>query len=328
VLDVLEFQERLIICANIMQLQDDGPNWMQFAAWDGEDWHTMGGVFGGLEARKVAIFQDKLYAVGRFFNATNDNTIENSFPVSNVVYYDGQEWHSPLYGVNGDLYDLLVDEENDLLYVAGYCTDASGVTVRNVAAWDGQNWHQVGTNLTGDVYAIEMYRGQLYVGGIHILSQFGTMAYFDGVEWQPVPGDPFNIGSNSAVKELTAYGDHLYASGNFNYINANDPAQGLAKYYLHPDSVQWAVPDNVRQNKKLNFSFYPNPANDFIYFETDIKEKFSIHIADLSGRTVLQTSFDLGNQFQIDIRSLVSGIYCIKLISDNGAQMIGKVMVE
>jgi len=77
---------------------------------------------------------------------------------------------------------------------------------------------------------------------------------------------------------------------------------------------------SVEENQTLSsfFSVYPNPANDFLTLdkvnEINIEK---IELIDLSGRIVM-TSLSNENRSTIDLSSLNSGIYILKVESDNG----------
>ena len=65
-------------------------------------------------------------------------------------------------------------------------------------------------------------------------------------------------------------------------------------------------------------SAYPNPASGTINvsFDTPAKEKYTIKIADLSGKILLQqenNSSEGANSLPIDVSHLAKGIYFLKL---------------
>jgi|GEM_PF-6375544 hypothetical protein len=329
VLDLEIFQNKLVACGSISEIDcNDEIQWMQFGMWDGNQWSTMGGVWGGIEPRKLIHYDNKLFVLGRFESVSLDNSFENSINTQNIAYFDGNAWGEPLNGVNGNLYDAYVDQENNILYVGGFCTLASGIPVANVAAWDGSNWHSVGDNLTGDIYALEMYQGQLYAGGVHVLSEEGTLAYFDGVNWQPVPGQPYNIGSPAYIRDLKVHDGELLAGGEFDYSGSNLNVQGLAKYYLDPDSVHWGIPDYIETLSENIKAVYPNPADDIVTVEFKEVAQHLVIVTDCLGREVMRSSIVNSNLLAIDTSSLGVGNYILSVIEMNSVVSFSKISIR
>lgn len=62
----------------------------------------------------------------------------------------------------------------------------------------------------------------------------------------------------------------------------------------------------------MEFSIYPNPANDFLYI-TDLIEGASVSIFDLNGREVF-TGISTSGQMTVDVSNLIFGIYMIRVV--------------
>jgi hypothetical protein len=78
-------------------------------------------------------------------------------------------------------------------------------------------------------------------------------------------------------------------------------------------------------NKSLRrFSVYPNPATNIIQFEYEGDSKSNFTIADITGRNVMQGTATNGSQ--IDITTLASGIYFVRLIDGDLAYEIQKII--
>ena len=80
---------------------------------------------------------------------------------------------------------------------------------------------------------------------------------------------------------------------------------------------------NESQNQQINFSIYPNPAQDIIHATIQVTKggPANIEIMDASGRIVqrVQTSLQAGtNNINIPIHDLASGVYLIKVSNDKG----------
>jgi len=87
---------------------------------------------------------------------------------------------------------------------------------------------------------------------------------------------------------------------------------------------------NTEFDKKNSFSVYPNPnKGDFTILFSDYLPNFSVDLIDQSGRLVYQKKYD--SQFdleqRINVNNLESGIYFVKVSSDQGS-IIKKIVIE
>jgi len=71
----------------------------------------------------------------------------------------------------------------------------------------------------------------------------------------------------------------------------------------------------LKNEGKHTFSFYPNPTQDFIQLQ-GIDAKAVIDIYSSNGNLLMQSEVDLPNA--IDLSSLQSGLYFLKITSENG----------
>jgi len=77
-------------------------------------------------------------------------------------------------------------------------------------------------------------------------------------------------------------------------------------------SVDKVVADN-------NFSVYPNPATNVVNIKSSVNTSMqTVSITDLNGRTV-KTNTVSGNEAQINISDLASGVYMMNINSDEGS---------
>jgi hypothetical protein len=73
--------------------------------------------------------------------------------------------------------------------------------------------------------------------------------------------------------------------------------------------------NNIAQNN-IEFSIYPNPANDLLYVNyksTNSSEKISYSVIDIYGRTIINHPEPTEGQQTIDISALAEGVYFIRL---------------
>ncbi|MCB0761831.1 MAG: T9SS type A sorting domain-containing protein [Flavobacteriales bacterium] len=303
--DMQFYNNSLIVCGMMDEVDcNDSLAWYGLGQWTGDSWNPIGGVW-GYQPEALVEFDGLLYVVGDFTTFSLDNTYVNVINVNNIASWDGENWGQPQFGVNGTIYCAIVHE--DKMYVGGYFSNCSGTSCANVASWDGESWEAVGDDLQGDVYALAFYQDQLYAAGYNVLDEY-WIAYFDGYNWQNVPG----CNLNNAVHSLGVFNDHLYVGGNFTQ-NGSMAAPGLIRYYLHPDSVQWGEPSIVvdvppQENK---MSLYPNPAKTVLKVRLDRPVKGLIRLLSSTGQELLQKEITPSSEFQLDISHLSPGVYFV-----------------
>ena len=69
--------------------------------------------------------------------------------------------------------------------------------------------------------------------------------------------------------------------------------------------------------------FYPNPANEKIYFSQSLDNRSLVEIYDSQGRKVLQSHLEHG--YEISVESLKPGLYIIGLLKPDGTYSTGKM---
>ena len=114
-------------------------------------------------------------------------------------------------GTNGPVYEILPDDNSDLLYIAGEFSQAGSVSANGVALYDlGQDsWSALGNGLSGRVNTLEWFNGQLYAGG-----DFGNgnnLAVWNGTEW--------TVSSvyTGVIYDLHKFNGNLYAAGDLTH---------------------------------------------------------------------------------------------------------------
>lgn len=179
--------------------------------WNGTAWKLLSnGVNGGVRA--LAVNGNDLFVGGMFNSITLDG--HSLLQTNNIVRWDSSSWKSLVNGTNfnnGQVHALATIGTN--LYVGGFFTTASGVTVHNIARWDGTNWNSLGNGTDADVDALTVMGKDLYAGG-----KFATV---DGVaaqglakwsttsnSWTSVPGL-----RGAEVMSLAASGNKLFVGG-------------------------------------------------------------------------------------------------------------------
>ena len=81
----------------------------------------------------------------------------------------------------------------------------------------------------------------------------------------------------------------------------------------------------IEQNDNTRFSVYPNPAEDFIYVTSSCGYQAMLYTTD--GRLISSSRHEIGSEQPIDLSSLTSGIYFLRLIDDAGHHATQKIVV-
>ena len=172
--------------------------------------------------------------------------------------------------------------------------------------------------------------------GITGLGYFGEkrhrVTYIDGWGTLYLPSDTFSV---VRIKSVVNYQDTIYLDTlgfGFSMPRTATEYSWLAKGHHEPvlqitsngltntgkyySSVP--LPNSIGEHiSKDELSVYPSPTCDFINIISESNNDNTILISDLSGRVLLKENSDPSGKTKIDVSSLSSGIYLVKLISNN-----------
>ena len=246
----------------------------------------------------------------------------NSYKVT-VMTYNGTDWvnvGTAGFSAGFSYFTNLVFSPSGIPYVA--FADSPNLQKATVMKYDGTNWVNVGnagfTDNQADYISLAFSKtGQPYVAFCDDNpnpSQLASVMKFDGTEWSYVGSRGFSTGA-SAYNSLafSPSGQPYVAYMNFG-VNATKVT--VMKY----DSVYIGVGELQAQKVSL----YPNPATDEITIETP--NKSSLSILNIEGQVLLMSQIT-EPKTQIDISSLPTGVYFVKLISEKGVQT-GKLVTK
>lgn len=127
-----------------------------------------------------------------------------------------QFWLPVGSGVNNNVYAMTKDTVNNILYIGGRFTDASGVTAIRVASWNGTSYTAIGDGFDSNVFALyyDHSNNTLYAAGSFLSSGINPItriAKWDGTQWQPL-----GTGCNDEIYALTGDANgNIYAGGIF-----------------------------------------------------------------------------------------------------------------
>jgi hypothetical protein len=152
------------------------------------------------------------------------------------------------------------------------------------------------------------------------LKQDSILVYYsiDNADYQSVKMQP-----TENADEYVAYIKGYKKGSKVNYYvfaadesgrNRQQPMFGK----LEPHSFTIEGEENIFENDIANVRMFPNPVNDILFVEmNEIVEEISVY--SVAGVVVCQQTIDSGQQIlSMDVASLKSGIYFIKLKTDEG----------
>ena len=91
--------------------------------------------------------------------------------------------------------------------------------------------------------------------------------------------------------------------------------------------VTLRVNEIIDRNDKI--TIYPNPSSEFIIVNTlQRHSKLSAELSDVSGKLIAKKSVENAKQFELDIRSLYSGVYLLSITREDGKRTVHKIIKE
>ncbi|MDF1698370.1 MAG: T9SS type A sorting domain-containing protein [Saprospiraceae bacterium] len=133
--------------------------------------------------------------------------------------------------LEGEVYDLITDEDNDILYAVGYFSAIDGVKMEKVGYAIDDEWLALSdqTEIDGYIFCATTHNGVLYIGGNFTIStdiEIKNVAKFENGGWKPVGIDFIN----GPVHDLEWFENSLYMTGDFTRINSIDN-KGVLKFH-------------------------------------------------------------------------------------------------
>jgi len=108
--------------------------------------------------------------------------------------------------------------------------------------------------------------------------------------------------------------------GAFNASNSGNNSSGDV-IYLSSVTFQEDVTSVAEHARRLQFSFYPNPAAEQLFLHTETSDPFLLEIISLEGKTVKQ--LDVKNlhadAVRVDVSELAAGVYLLRLSNETQA---------
>lgn len=151
---------------------------------------------------------------------------------------------------------------------------------------------------------------------------------FSGISMFGHPGEAYGLLSDLYFNANRNYGFIFITNG---YYPGGSYQFGENSAFYQVEEDVFSILENYSFNPCVNLTvnepnyknnIYPNPANNYIYFNNDDWSSFTIR--DLNGRTVLRSK----NSSQVvTVTNLNSGLYFYQIVKD-GQSMTGKIIIN
>ncbi len=138
-----------------------------------------------------------------------------------------QTWDNVAAGLNGNVWGMISNPNDNLLYVAGAFSASGATPLSFVAQWDGTAFSPAGAGFNSQAYAFALYNNEVYCAGSFTSSGANTclrIAKWDGSQWLNV-----GPGMDNQVFSLSTYNGELIAGGIFNFAGAT-PVSRIARW--------------------------------------------------------------------------------------------------
>ncbi|WP_055448279.1 T9SS type A sorting domain-containing protein [Lacinutrix mariniflava] len=114
---------------------------------------------------------------------------------------------------------------------------------------------------------------------------------------------------------------------NEDYNTNGDPTDDDTDASGTPDYLEVNVALSTTEFKTIDFAFYPNPATSILNIKLNnaLRGNATVEVIDIQGKTVITTT--INQILQLDVKSLMSGLYFVKLKYEN-TQTVKKLIIE
>jgi hypothetical protein len=298
--------------------------------WNGTSWQDVSqGMMYGKGANTLQVWDTLLVVGGDFELATGALR-------KNVIAFDGAQPRLLGMGTPTPVNDLEIHEGK--LYAACNVIDGNDTCALAVFNQESNEWVvALKPDMSGitegfdgkAILKLQSYGSSLLAAGDFYCSS--GMSF--GNNLMEIKYDKF-IGDTTVYRFLSplltvdkpvhaiAYDlNTVYFGGAFVTNKNTDTLNHIASLQLVPNAVK-NIPQEITQ-----ISLFPNPTSDFVTIESlDKAEIKRVEIYDAKGRNVLSENMGF-NQQNISLKNLSSGLYSVKILTNNGWNL-AKVIKE
>lgn len=270
-------------------------------------------------------YQGHYYACGNF----GWNT-----PRSDIVYWDGSEWHACDQGIPGLSGQARVMQIfGDLLWVGGNIYESEGNVSDFLQVWDGNQWYPCfqDVHFVNTVTQLEIFEGEMYILGAHYVRQNGNwrgpyhIAKYDGTTFCSFGGR-----DNYYLHDIGMVNEELYAAVQETF--QFDTLNFFAKYAGGP-ADEICIPQNLPtasqpQVGTLPIQLVPNPSAEKTTVQGWLPsaQVVGISVWNMNGQMLHQLPVQsfLAGAFEVPIHlpDLPSGIYTIAVQTTHSHQFL------
>lgn len=215
----------------------NGKTMKNIMVYDGVSFDSLGsGVTLGLRVQDIIEYKSKVYVAGRI-------GVFGNVQCNGVAKWDGTKWDSLVPQLEPSGYINTFKEYANELYMGGQFSNIGNLGISTIAKYDGSNWQFLPTPFpfgdgTGNtaINCIEVYKGQMYVGGNNMINSLGKNIYlakFYGSTWDTV--DVQMYGGTTDVFDMKVYNNKLYVAGRFKKIDGN-----IGNSIMRYDGINWS----------------------------------------------------------------------------------------
>jgi hypothetical protein len=266
----------------------------------------------------VEEFQGDLYIAGGYFTIAGTYTSQ-----ADVLKYDGTTWTSttgtgflaPFSGPRP------LKVYNNELYTAGHFLMSYGDKGNNIMKFNGSQWQDLGFGPSQDnIYDIIFHNNRLWAIGVYWETAYMpcfAISVYDGTKWCALQDT-----LNGLLTSGTIYNDTIYVGGGFTNAGGDPHIARLAK--IRDENLYRNCNGVGIEELEISkaFTIYPNPVSNILHIESEqyFEAGTEIEITNTLGQTVLKRGFNK----EVDLTTLPSGYYTLKVVNPNNPSIISK----
>lgn len=158
--------------------------------------------------------------------------------------------------------------------------------------------------------------------------------------------DPYYYGNLGSIKYQTSqalgemitsynystvavgYNLNIGPGGSSIFLYRQSGLQDQNNVYDNFDTESLVSVYTIENDKKL--SIYPNPANQYIYIQTEItgEDDYSLQLIDYTGRVVKSVQTNQLSEFSMDISDINPGLYTLIIDNSNKNRIVKKIQIN
>lgn len=244
----------------------------------------------------------------------NDNgTLDSSFTIG--------------AGANGNITDIAIQPDGKIVFGGNFTSFASFGCIRIARAnadgsRDATFSSSVGANAAVESILLQD-NGKILIGGG--FTKYNNVNRNNLARLHPDGSLDFTFnnnsgGANKPIYKLINQAGEIIAGGDF--TSYNNTGRNRITRIIAGEEAHLAA--NESNNKKIQI--YPNPTSDKLFISSSSKlKKFGIY--DFTGKMLFENNFE-GTSYNIDVRSLKTGIYILRIININQNVESHKFIIE